>query len=113
MRNTSKWLASNDLLLFRKELAKKIGLNEAVFLQQLHYWLEKDTVGVEINGIRWVYNSYIEWQETNFPFWSIKTIQRIINRLEKMRLIVSQQASKRHYDRRKYYRINYEELERL
>ena len=70
-------------------------------------------VGVSISGERFIYNTYEEWQETNFPFWSLKTIQRTFRHLEKMGLIVAKQAMKRHYDRKKYYQINYEKLEEL
>ena len=110
---TSKWLVTNNILMFNISLAAKIGLNEAIVLQRLHYWLERDSVGVSISGERFIYNTYEEWQETNFPFWSLKTIQRTFRHLEKMGLIVARQAMKRHYDRKKYYQINYEKLEEL
>ena len=91
-------------------LAKLVGLNEAIVIQQLHYWLENKSVGVEIEGFRWVYNTYEKWQEDNFPFWSIPTIQRIFSGLEKDGLIISGQFEKSNYDRKKYYRIDYEKL---
>ena len=113
MKKTSKYLISQDMLIFRTELAAKTSLNEAIVLQRLDYWLNRETVGVEIGGNRWVYNTYEEWRETNFPFWSVKTIQRIFNALEKKGLVISQQAEKRKYDRKKFYRIDYEKLDVL
>jgi hypothetical protein len=112
-KTTSKYLVSQDMLIFRCELATKTSLNEAIALQRLDYWINRDTVGVEIQGIRWIYNSYEEWKETNFPFWSIKTIQRTFVSLEKRGLVVAMQAEKKHYDRKKYYRIDYEKLDAL
>ncbi|WP_158587408.1 hypothetical protein [Neobacillus notoginsengisoli] len=46
-------------------LAKKIGLNEAIVLQQIHYWLTKELHMIE--GRRWVYNTYREWHD-QLPF---------------------------------------------
>lgn len=88
-------------------LAKIIGLNESIALQQLHYWLENKFAGVERDGLKWIYNTYETWQEDNFPFWSIRTIQRVFLSLEKMGLVISAQFDKENYDRRKYYRIDY------
>ena len=93
-------------------LAGKIGLNEAIILQQLHYWLENPKVGKVIDGIKWVYNTYGAWKE-NFPFWSEHTIQRAIKNLEQLNLVISEQKERESYDRQKYYRINYAELESL
>jgi hypothetical protein len=112
-KNTSKYLVSNDLLIFRVELVEKTSLNEAIVLQRLDYWLNRDTVGVVITGERWVYNSYEQWRETNFPFWSVKTIQRTFLKLEERGLVVSLQADKKHYDRKKYYRVDYDKLDAL
>jgi hypothetical protein len=42
-------------------LAAKIGLNEAVVLQQIHYWLGISKHNIE--GRTWVYNTYEEWQK--------------------------------------------------
>jgi hypothetical protein len=94
-------------------LAKTIGLNSAIFLQQLHYWAtNKKTDGLEKNGYKWIYNTYEEWKE-NFPFWSERTIQRIILDLENEGIILSEQFGKSHYERKKYYRIDYDRLSSL
>jgi hypothetical protein len=95
-------------LLVLPSLAKSIGLNEAIALQQLHYWLENPKGGVEIDGHRWVYNTYEDWKKDNFPFWSERTIQRVFTRLESLGLVVSMQ--KNTYDRKKYYRVHYDKL---
>jgi hypothetical protein len=93
-------------------LAKLIGLNEALALQQLHWLLENPKVeGVTHDGYKWIYNSYEEWQERNFPFWSTKTIQRVFASLESMGLVISRQADA--YDRTKQYRIDYDHLDNL
>lgn len=36
------------------ELAVKIGLHEALVLQQLHYWITETKSGIEHDGRRWI-----------------------------------------------------------
>jgi hypothetical protein len=67
-------------------LAKIIGLNEAILLQQLHYWIQQSKVGATVDGIKWVYNTYDEWQNT-FQFWSQRTIMRTVNNLKNIPII--------------------------
>lgn len=92
-------------------LAVAIGLNEAIITQQLHYWLENKAVKGEVdqNGIKWIYNTYEEWQE-NFPFWSIPTIKRAFLRLEEIGIVIAEQLNAKKRDMRKYYRIDYDML---
>lgn len=93
-------------------LAVAIGLNEAIVVQQLHYWLsnQKTDGFVDETGEKWIYNTYSEWKE-NFPFWSESTIQRIFSSLEKSGIIVSEQKDKSKYDRKKYYRLAYDMID--
>jgi hypothetical protein len=91
-------------LLVLPSLAVAVGLNEAIVLQQLHYWLNNPKGGVEMDGYRWVYNTYEQWQADNFPFWSVSTVKRTFTNLEDMELVVSRQQAT--YDRKKYYRIH-------
>jgi len=108
----SKLLIQESPLTFQPSLAVAIGINEAIVLQQIHYWISNvKNKGYEQDGYKWVYNTYAEWKETNFPFWSENTIQRIFANLEEMGLVVSIQPMKGKYDRTKYYRIEYTKLE--
>lgn len=89
-------------------LAVAVGLNQAVVLQQLHYWLMAKTAHIR-EGVPWVYNSYPEWRK-QFPFWSIPTLQRIFRKLEKSGLIRSANFNASPTDRTKWYTIVYEAL---
>ena len=102
-RIRSKLLIPEAPLQVIPSLAKAIGLNEALFIQQLHYWSLKSKDG-------WVYNTYDQWQE-QFTFWSSRTIQRTVRNLEEAGLIISRQDSA--FDRKKYYQIDYEKLDEL
>lgn len=96
-------------LVVQPTLAKLLGLNKAIVLQQLHYWLSNPKVGVWHEGYKWIHNTYDEWQE-NFPFWSVDTIQRSILSLEKDGIIVSARFAPSAYDKTKSYRIDYDVL---
>lgn len=102
----SNLLIDDEPLQVLPKLAVAIGLDEAIVVQQLHYWLNpKRKSGKIINGRRWIYNTYAEWRETNFPFWSEIHIKRTFLILEKCGIIVSCQPEGA-FSRRKYYRIN-------
>ena len=111
----SKLLIDQPPLQVLPKLAIKIGLNEAIILQQLHYWLER-SVNIR-EGRKWIYNDYAQWQE-QFPFWSERTIQRTFLSLEKLAIVVSKQFEKYTSDhtrrnRRKWYTIDYEKFAEL
>lgn len=91
-------------------LAVAIGLNEAMFLQQVHYWITSH--GKEKEGYVWTYNSYKDWHK-QFPFWTERTIKTIVLRLEKLGYLVSGNFNKKGFDRTKWYRIDYEKINEL
>ena len=88
-------------------LAVKIGLNQALVLQQMHYWLR---ISKNIrDGHKWVYKTLEDWHK-EFPFWSKSTLERIIRKLEEERLIVVGNYNRMKMDRTKWYRVNYEAI---
>lgn len=105
----SKILFDEQPLIIPTSLAKIIGLNESIILQQLHYWLQKSNN--IIDGIPWVYNTHEEWQE-QFPFWSVATIRRTLSSLENSNLVKSGNFNQRKFDKTKWYTIDYEILEK-
>jgi uncharacterized phage protein (TIGR02220 family) len=98
-------------LVILPSLAMKIGLREAIILQQINYWLTKKGAHV-IEGRRWTYDTYKEWQK-QFPFWSETTIKRSFLNLEKQGLLISGNWNALKMDKTKWYTINYEKLELL
>jgi hypothetical protein len=101
------YLNSGEVRAFTVELAAALGLNEAILIQQLCYWLER-TPHV-IDGRYWVYNSYEEWQR-QFPWWSAPTIKRLFLKLEQEGLVRSGQFSALRIDRTKWYTVDFERL---
>jgi len=107
----SKLLIHEAPLQVLPTLAVKIGLNEAIILQQLHYWLSRSGAKI-IDGKPWVYNTYQDWLK-QFPFWSDKTLRRTLGALEEINLVESANHSPQKFDRTKWYTINYNQLEQL
>ncbi|WP_312109302.1 conserved phage C-terminal domain-containing protein [Pantoea septica] len=93
-------------LVISPVLACRIGLNEAIVLQQICYWLEDTNSGVDHDGRRWVYNTIDEWNE-QFPFWSSDTVKRALTSLKKSGLIYVEQLKKSQHDRTNFYAINH------
>jgi hypothetical protein len=106
-----KLLIEQPPLQVLPELAIHLGLNEAIFLQQLHYWL-RESKNLE-DGYQWVYNSLTGWKSNHFPFWSEKTIQRIITVLKNLDILIIGNYNKFKGDRTLWYRINYEALDQV
>ena len=64
------------------------------------------------DGYKWVYKTYDEWRNEEFPFWSVATIKRAIRRLEVKGFIIATASYNRmKMDKTKWYRIDYQKLQ--
>src|SRR4051794_26967866 len=81
----SKLLIDESPLQVLPTLAKAIGLNEAIVLQQLHY------VSLRTKDVRvadgWVRQTLAEWAKDEFKFWSYATFSRTVDKLKAAGLI--------------------------
>lgn len=110
------FIDKSKTLIVNTDLALVLGdLNEAIILNQLNYWLEINKKADKnfIDGKYWVYNSYAEWRENDFPYWSEKTIQRTFTRLENKGIVISSNYNKMCIDKTKWYSIDFEVLEEM
>lgn len=105
----SNLLINEHPLMVLPTLAAKIGLNEAIVLQQIHYWLDPRGNKNFREGRHWVYNSYKDWKK-QFPFWSEVTLRRVIYSLESLGFLKSQEFKKEKGDKTKWYTIDYKKL---
>lgn len=118
-RPTKLWAAitscDNSLkyrpLVVLPELAKVIGLNHAIVLGQLDYWLQKSTYETD-DGRRWIYNTLAEWQ-CCFPWWDISTIKRIFRDLRDQKLVLVDQFDRSRLRRENFYSIDYDEVTKV
>lgn len=110
-------LSDGDTIPLNPNLAKEIGVNHALVLQQLHFLLtvtrKQRRQYNYVEGRWWIYNTYPEWRRDHFKWLSVSAIKSIFRELEEAGLVMSMQSVKSKFDRRKWYSINYEAFERL
>jgi hypothetical protein len=96
---------------FNVELATEYGVDEAIMLHNLIFWLRKNKTNNQnfIEGRTWTYNSADSFSEL-FPFWNKRKIARVLTSLEDKGVIISGNHNKVKYDRTKWYALNDETL---
>ena len=107
----NKLLLDEHPLVIQPSLASSVGLNEAIFLQQLHYWLNPKHNRNKFDGSYWVRNTYSQWS-VQFPFWGERTIRRIVGALENADIIQTR-VQTYGYKKTKFYTIRYDTLNTL
>jgi hypothetical protein len=105
-------------------------VNEAIVLQQVHYWTQlyrkKGDKKHFRDGRWWVYNTPEGWQKDNFPWLSKSTIRRALDSLrkpykpkagekkvERGPLLLVGKYNRRRYDRTLWYSIDYDEFNKI
>jgi hypothetical protein len=107
VRRGSRLLIDEHPLQVQPSLAELLGLNEALILQQLHYWLQRSKH--HRDGRDWIYNTLDDWQR-QFPFWSKRTIQRTLTALRSSGLLLTGNYNTTQFDRTIWYSIDYDAL---
>lgn len=100
----SKLLIDDYPLVFLPMLAIRYGLNEAIVIQQIHYWTQKSKVYPD--GFEWVYNTIPEWKQ-QFPFWSERTIFSILKKLRDAEVLFAEKKDNNPLNHTLYYRLDY------
>ncbi len=96
---------------FNLDHAKRYGLEEAVMLHNLIFWIRHNHANRKnwLDGRTWTYNTLEAFGEI-FPFWSVKQIRRILDSLLKQRVLVKGNHNTRAYDRTCWYALTDESL---
>ena len=91
-------------LQFDSEIAAIYGVDEAVMIYNLAYWIRKNEANGKHfhDGRFWTYNS-IEAFTKLFPFWTARQIRRILKSLEDKGVIVTGNYNSSTYDRTTWY----------
>lgn len=94
------------LHFFSPEVAEEYGVNAAILLQNLSYWIEKNRANDRnyIDGMYWTYSSVKAFQEL-FPYLTARAISTALQKLEDAGIIISGNHNKSAYDRTKWYAI--------
>lgn len=116
MRFGSTVLFDRHPIVVDRLLARLIGLNHAIVLQQIHYWLHVNKLADRnyVDGRYWTYNSQEAWWKAHFQgLWSLDTQRKIFAELQEAGLLVVANHNKLHFDRTYWYSIDYDRLETL
>jgi len=108
--SASRLLINEQPLQALPTLATLLGIDKAIILQQIQYWI--CTSPHDREGQKWIYNSYEEWAK-QFPWMGNRKLRYVIRDLEQEGYLLTGRFNKRRGDNTKWYRINYEKLEEL
>lgn len=92
---------------FNSKIAQIYGVDEAVFIHNLYWWLAKNEANGRHyrDGRTWTYNSMRAFAEL-FPFWSRRQIERIIRNLKERGAIHIGNFNKEGFDRTQWYALD-------
>ena len=92
---------------FNIDIAKKYGVNEAIFIHNLYFWIKKNKANGKhlYDGKTWTYNSTAAFEEL-FPYWSRQQIDRIITKLRKEGLVFLGNHNKVKFDRTRWFALS-------
>ena len=114
----SRLLIEENPLMVLPTFAKEIGLKEAIFVQQIHFIIQNKKKNNDYRTFRdghmWVYNTFKDWQKFYFPFVSVRTLRRVIDKCkEKGYIFHTEKYNKLDIDKTIWYRVNYEKIEEI
>jgi hypothetical protein len=98
---------------FYPTLAERLGLHEAIILQQIHSWIvsyqkdpDKFSDRHHHDGHWWIWDTYPAWHN-KLPYLSESTIRRTLTNLKKLGLILVGNYNRLKIDRTNWYTIDY------
>jgi hypothetical protein len=91
---------------FRTEDAKKYGVDGAVILYNIRFWVDTNAANKinYIDGRYWTYNTAKAFARI-FPFWKPQKIARLLRKLEDAGAIISANHNVAGYDQTKWYSV--------
>lgn len=91
---------------FDIDIAKEYGIECAIVLKHLYFWIRKNEANEEkfYDGRYWTYNSVKAFSEL-FPYMSERKVRYTLDKMEENGLIVVGNYNKSQYDRTKWYAL--------
>lgn len=97
---------------FNVELAKRYGVNEAIFCHNIYFWVKQNKANKRNfhKGTYWTYNTMEAYTEL-FPYWNKKQIEHLIKKCREKGLILTDNFNKNSYDRTLWYAVTEKVIE--
>ena len=100
-----------DARMFSATVAAALGdMNAAVIVQQLHYWILKKGVGVIIDGVKYVYNTFVEWVNQQFPWLTPWQFRKAMSKLRSLDIVKVIRHKAKQWNQTNYYTLNCDRL---
>jgi len=113
------YLMDEHVHSFYPSLAARIGLNEAIVIQQIHSWITTYAKNPKEyaerhwhDGRWWIWNSAPDWHEV-LPYLSESTITRALKHLRKLGVVLTGNYNTLKIDRTLWYTIDYAAYDKL
>lgn len=92
---------------FDISIAEKYGVNVAIFLNNLAFWIKKNQANNKhfYDGRYWTYNSQEAFSQL-FPYWSRQNIRTVLALCEKHGLLIKGNFNESGYDRTTWYGLS-------
>lgn len=92
---------------FNIEVAQKYGVNEAIFMHNLYFWIFKNEANERhfYEGRYWTYNSAEAFSKL-FPFWSADQVKRLIKKMRDSGLILIGNFNQNQFNRTSWYALS-------
>lgn len=91
---------------FNVEVAKQFGIEEAIILNNIYFWVYKNKTNNKnyYDGNYWTYNSKKAYKE-QFPYMAENRIKTALSNLRKYKMIITGNYNKYKYDKTLWYSI--------
>jgi hypothetical protein len=101
----------NSTRHFDMEIADALGSMEAaVILQQLHYWTQKEGIGVIVDNAKYIYNTFKDWVSQQFRFLTEWKFRKAMDILRSLNIVKVIRYKSKEWNQTNYYSLNYTKL---
>ena len=101
----------NSIRVFDVNIANALRSSEAAtILQQLHYWMQKPDVGVIVDGIKYVYNTFRQWIKQQFLYLTESKFINAMNILRSLEIVKVDRLKAKNWIQTNHYSLDYQKL---
>ena len=103
--------SSISIRVFDVNIANALGSSEAAtILQQLHYWMQKPSVGVIVNGVKYVYNTFRQWIKEQFLYLTESKFINAMKILRSLGIVKVDRCKAKNWNQTNHYSLDYQKL---
>ena len=85
-------------------------INAAVIVQQLDYWMQKKGVGFIIKRAKYVYNTFVEWVNSQFKWLTVWKFRKAMSLLRSLSIVKVIRYKSKEWNQTNYYTLDRDRL---